>query len=246
MKDEEIIAQAKRSQNLFVLDLATPEEVMTVSHTISIRFAKNISPPAHQSLVLRRQSRPTYFVSKNRKIRIWHCQLEHTSNARVIRASTLVLGIDLQQAKYNLSEVFIDSKESEHDTDKDNNSDKQENQDTSLALALQISALDPILETLAIDPDFEKLCTTCVANKSTQTVKRDKSMTSANKKLEKVHADFWGPHNPLLQSGNAYVAIPMCEHTQKTWTLYLQTKDEFVDVFQIWLPQVEAELGCKM
>ena len=38
----------------------------------------------------------------------------------------------------------------------------------------------------------------------------------------------------------------MCENTQKTWTLYLRVKDDFVNAFQIWLPRVEAESGCSM
>ena len=71
-------------------------------------------------------------------------------------------------------------------------------------------------------------------------------MIPANEKLEEVHADLWGPHDPPLQLANAYAAILMCEYTQKTWTLYLQTKGKFVDVFQVWLPQVEAKSGCKM
>lgn len=167
MIDGEIIAQARRSQNLFVLDLTTPGKVMRVSHTIDTRFANNTSPPAHRSLALRGQGRPTYLVSKNRKIRIWHRRQGHASNARVIRASTLVDDIDLQKAKYDPSEVFVESEKSEHNTDEDNNSDEQEHTDTSLALALQTSALDPTLETSAIDPDFEKLCTTCIASKST-------------------------------------------------------------------------------
>lgn len=236
MKDEEIIAQAKRSRNFFVLDLATPGKVIRVSHTISTCFINNTSPPAHRNLALRERGQLTHLVSKNRKIRIWHCRLGHVSNAKVIRASILVDSIDLQQAKYNLSKVFIDSEKSEHDTDEDNNSDEQENSDRSLALALQTSALDPTLETSAIDPDFKKLCITCVVRKSTRTVKRHKSMTLANEKLEEVHADLWGPYNPPSQSGNTYAAILMCEHTRKTWTLYLRTKDEFVDVFQVWLP----------
>ena len=56
-------------------------------------------------------------------------------------------------------------------------------------------------------------------------------MTPANVKLEEVYADLWGSHNPPSRSGNVYTAIFMCEHTKKTWTLYLQSKDEFVDVF---------------
>lgn len=124
----------------------------------------------------------------------------------------MVNGIDLQQAKYDPSGIFNDSEESKHDTDKDNNSDKQNNTNISLALALKTSALNPILEISAIDPDFEKLCMICVASKSTRTVKRHKSMTSANEKLEEMHADLWGPHDPPLRSGNAYAAILICEH----------------------------------
>lgn len=38
----------------------------------------------------------------------------------------------------------------------------------------------------------------------------------------------------------------MCEYTQKTWTLYLREKDDFINAFQIWLPRVKAELRCFM
>ena len=30
------------------------------------------------------------------------------------------------------------------------------------------------------------------------------------------------------------------------WILYIRIKDEFIDVFQTWLPRVENESGCKM
>lgn len=41
--------------------------------------------------------------------------------------------------------------------------------------------------------DFEviKLCIMCVTNKPTQVVKKYKSMTTTNKKLEEVHANLW-------------------------------------------------------
>ena len=71
-------------------------------------------------------------------------------------------------------------------------------------------------------------------------------MTSAHDKLEEVYADFWRSHNPPSRSGNVYAAILMCKYTRKTWTLYLWSKNEFVDVFQLWLPQVEAKSVCKM
>ena len=71
-------------------------------------------------------------------------------------------------------------------------------------------------------------------------------MSAANEKLEEVHADLWGPHDPPSRSGSIYAAILLCEHTRKLWTLYLCSKDKFVDAFQIWLPRVEAESNCKM
>ena len=38
----------------------------------------------------------------------------------------------------------------------------------------------------------------------------------------------------------------MCEHTQKTLTLYLQGKDNFIDVFQVWLPRADAKSRCSI
>ena len=64
-------------------------------------------------------------------------------------------------------------------------------------------------------------------------------MTSINKKLEEVHIDLWGPHNPVFLFGSVYTAIPICKKTKKTWVLYFRSKDKFVDVFQIWFPKVE-------
>ena len=43
-----------------------------------------------------------------------------------------------------------------------------------------------------------------------------------------------------------YAAIFICENTQKTWIFYVYTKDESINVFQTWLPQVENESGCKI
>lgn len=93
---------------------------------------------------------------------------------------------------------------------------------------------------------LDKLCTPYIGSKLTRVVRRSKSMTATSNKLEEVHADLWGPHDPRLQSGNTYAAILMCEHTRKTWNLYLRGKDDFVDTFQAWLARVEAESSCSM
>ncbi len=71
-------------------------------------------------------------------------------------------------------------------------------------------------------------------------------MTPTKEKLEEVHADLLRPHHLASRSGNIYAAILMCEHSRKTWILYLRTKDEFVDAFKIWLLRVETESNCNM
>ena len=131
-------------------------------------------------MALRGRGRATHLVSKNRRIRIWHRRLGHASNARAIRAAILVDGINFQRAKYNPSEVFVDSEESEHDTCNEDNTAEDDNivnksernTDTTVAaLTFQTFAPDPALDSAleisTIDPDLEKLCTTCVASKST-------------------------------------------------------------------------------
>ena len=68
-------------------------------------------------------------------------------------------------------------------------------------------------------------------------------MTSTNKKLEEVYIDFWGPHNSVFLSRSIHMTISICEKTRKIWILYLYSKDEFVDAFQVWLPKVENKLN---
>lgn len=152
----------------------------------------------------------------------------------MIKASKLTDGIDLDLAKeYNPAEVFVDSENSDADSSGDESQPKH-------SVARQFKA-----DTDNIDA-LDKLCAPCVGSKSTRVVRRNKSMTPTTSKLEEVHADLWGPHDPPSQSGSAYAAILMCEHTRKTWTLYLRGKDDFIDAFQTWLPRVEAESGCSM
>ncbi len=64
-------------------------------------------------------------------------------------------------------------------------------------------------------------------------------MTPVEDKVEEMHVDFWGSYNPFLLLINSDALILLCEKTRKTWVLYLCSKDEFVDIFQIWLFKVK-------
>ena len=231
MKNGSIIARAKRNHNLFTLDLAMPGQIMSA---------------ISRAMAITGRGRPTHLVSLNKHIRLWHWRLAYASNARVVRASKLVDGIDLgPEKKYNLAKVLIDSKESD--------ANKIGDQPQSMTNLTQTHA-DPSSAIRQVKAEtnkdngniLDKLCTACVGSNSTRVVRRDKNITPITNKLEEVHADLWSPHNLPSQSKSFYTAILMCEHTRKTWTLYLQGKDDFVDAFQAWLPQVEAKSGCAM
>lgn len=52
-----------------------------------------------------------------------------------------------------------------------------------------------------------------------------------DKKLDKVYVDFWGPHYLVLLSSKIYTAILLEIKTRKSWIVYLQSKNEFIDTF---------------
>lgn len=62
--------------------------------------------------------------------------------------------------------------------------------------------------------------------------------------MKKVNVDFWGPHDLVFLFGSVYMAIPICKKIKKIWILYLYSKIEFIDIFQIWFLKVEKELNC--
>lgn len=107
MRNGKIIAHTKRERNLFTLDLAAPNQAMSA-----------------KVMAIRGRGRPTHLVSPNKRIRLWHRCLAYVSNARVVRASKLVDGIDLGPKKeYDPAEVLIDSDDSEASADENESPD---------------------------------------------------------------------------------------------------------------------------
>lgn len=98
---------------------------------------------------------------------------------------------------------------------------------------------------IAAENDFDSLCPPCIASKQTRVTVRNKAITEVDEKLEKIHVDLWGPHDPVSLSGKKYAGILLDAKTRKTWVIYLRSKDEFVDAFQVWLPKVENEWASR-
>ncbi len=98
-RNGKIVANAKRERNLFTLNLAAPNQAMSA-----------------KAMAIGGKGQPTHFVSQNKQIRLWHRPLVHVSNARVVRASKLLDGVDLgpDNKEYDQAEVFIDSDNSDN------------------------------------------------------------------------------------------------------------------------------------
>ena len=65
-------------------------------------------------------------------------------------------------------------------------------------------------------------------------------MILTTRKLQKIHADLWGPHNPPLLSGRIYVSLLLDEFTCKSWVLLFRSKNKFFDTFKLWLLRTKA------
>lgn len=153
--------------------------------------------------------------------------------------------------EYDPAKVYSNSEESEPEDEKlPSSSSTSPTSPSAATLPAEVVHPDSLETSIACttidNNDFDSLCSPCVASKQTRTVVRNKPMTKADKKLDEVHVDLWGPHHPALLSGKSYAAILLDAKTRKTWVLYLCSKDEFVDAFQIWLPKVENECNRLM
>lgn len=185
----------------------------------------------------------THLVSKNKWVRVWHWRQGHASNTRIIKASKLLSSIGNFNAKYNLSEIYSDFKY------KDSDIDSEQYLTTDMPLT-NTSLLPETPNTNNIklaqtNEDFDNICLPYIASKQSRAIIH-KPMTEVEEKLEEIHVNLWGSHHPALLSEKKYVAILLNAKTRKTWIHYLQSKDEFVNIFQVWLPKVENEYTKSM
>ena len=90
-----------------------------------------------------------------------------------------------------------------------------------------------------LDYSVEQLCNPCIENKHTKIV-RHKKMTPTTRKLKEIHADLWRPYDPLSLSEKIYIGLLLDEFIRKSWILPLRSKNEFFDVFKLWLLRAEA------
>ena len=178
-------------------------------------FILNTQIAPSKTMLVKGRRKPTYQLSSNLQVRLWHRRFGYTSNARVIQASKLVDGIDLGKTGPVNKPHFSNSESSDSDAEAINK-----------AIEYNLG-------------DVEELCETCIESKYTRIVK-SKKMTPTTRRLQEVHANLWGPQEPASISGKSYVTLLFAEFTRKLWVLMLRSKDEFFDAFKLWLLRAKA------
>lgn len=155
--------------------------------------------------------------------------MRNTSNARVIKALKLLNMINFSK-NYELTKIYNNSKKFKSDHNNQNLSSLPNTQDTSF-MREKIQGINFDLIAYAITKsDFDNLYIPCISSKQTWTMIH-KPMTKVKKKLKEVNINLWGLYNPLLLSGNIYMAILLDVKIHKTWVTCLYSKDKFVNVF---------------
>lgn len=182
-------------------------------------------------MLIRGRERPTYRFNSNPQTRLWHCCIGHASNTKVVQASKLVDEIDLEKATSPDNELH--SFDSEFDNE-DSNTDT-DNKPTTIN---KVSENDLKY--------IEQLCKTFIKSKYTRIIK-SKKMTLITRRLQEVHADLWGSYKPASILRKNYVALLLNISIRKSWILFLRNKNEFFDMFKLWLPRIESsrsKLNC--
>lgn len=147
MQNSISIAYAKKDQNLFILDLAIPRKVMQVNT---------------QGMIITGQGRLMHLISCIKKIHIWHKRFGYASNAKVIRALKLLIGIGDFGENYNLVEIYSDFKASKPEKSRDNPNPIDNNSaSTNITIETTMKA------SKIINSNFDKICEPCVENKQT-------------------------------------------------------------------------------
>ena len=187
-----VIGVATRKKNLFVLDTRSLSDKV---------------------MLVKGRGRPTYLLSKNPQIKLWHHRLGHALNARVIKASKLTNGIDItiKDDQQSLEKCFS----SDSEKDNEDNSSKPSLDSVDIFPIPITTLLNKMTSTIDHDDSVKQLCDPCIENKYTKII-RHKRMTPIIHKFQEIHADLWGAHDLPSLSRRTYVGLLLNKFTRKS------------------------------
>jgi transposase InsO family protein len=92
----------------------------------------------------------------------------------------------------------------------------------------------------------EQFCDTCVLAKHRRGAFLKQSKYRADKALELVHGDLYGPVKPATPSGRRYFLLLVDDATRYMWVVLLIAKSAVSSVIKCIQAATEKEYGCKL
>nr|GEV27956.1 hypothetical protein [Tanacetum cinerariifolium] len=88
----------------------------------------------------------------------------------------------------------------------------------------------------------DQLCYSCEVNKAKRSSFKTKTIPSSKGRLNLLHMDLCGPMLVTNINGKKYILVIVDDYSRYTWTLFLSSKDEILEVLKDFLTMVQRNL----
>ncbi|GJZ92207.1 retrovirus-related pol polyprotein from transposon TNT 1-94 [Tanacetum coccineum] len=88
----------------------------------------------------------------------------------------------------------------------------------------------------------DQLCSSCEVSKGKRSSFKTKVVPSSKGRLNLLHIDLCGPMQVASINGKKYILVIVDDHSRYTWTLFLRSKHETLEVLKEFLTMIQRDL----
>nr|GEX59703.1 hypothetical protein [Tanacetum cinerariifolium] len=88
----------------------------------------------------------------------------------------------------------------------------------------------------------DQLCSSCELSKAKRSSFKSKAVPSLKGRLNLLHMDLCGPMRVASINGKKYILVIVDDYSRYTWTLFLRSKDETLEVLNEFLTMIQRNL----
>nr|GEX15159.1 integrase, catalytic region, zinc finger, CCHC-type, peptidase aspartic, catalytic [Tanacetum cinerariifolium] len=92
----------------------------------------------------------------------------------------------------------------------------------------------------------DQLCSSCELSKAKRSSIKSNSVPSSKGRLNLLHMDLCGPMRVAGINGKKYILVIVDDYSRYTWTLFLRSKDETLEVLKEFLTMIQRNLQALM
>ncbi|GJS22368.1 retrovirus-related pol polyprotein from transposon TNT 1-94 [Tanacetum coccineum] len=88
----------------------------------------------------------------------------------------------------------------------------------------------------------DQLCSSCEVSKAKRSSFKSKTVPSTKGRLNLLHMDLCSPMRVASINGKKYILVIVDDYSRYTWTLFLRSKDETLEVLKDFLTMIQRNL----